>query len=146
MPDPAALLPDARPDETSRKPPHWFKGAYLQLWLSILLSAVAQVLLKLAADQSVHGLWSGIAGLRSGWMWLGILAMVTSLVSWLHALRSIPLIVAFNLAGFVHVLVPLACWIFLGEAVNGLRWLGIGMVFAGVLVIARPAAEAEELL
>jgi drug/metabolite transporter (DMT)-like permease len=127
-------------------PAQWFVSPTLQLWFSIFLSAVAQVFLKLGADQSAGGVLSGVAALRSGWTWLGILAIVAGLGSWLYALRSIPLIIAFNLAAFTHVLIPLACWFFLGETVSGMRWLGIALVFAGVIVIARPVAKAEELL
>jgi len=125
---------------------HWFLRPYTQLWLSILFSAAAQLLLKKGADQTVSSIWLGIAGLRSGWVWLGILALVTSLVSWLHALRSVPLIVAYNLAGAIHILVPLSCAIFLGEKIGLTRGCGIALVLLGVLIVARPVAKVEERL
>ncbi len=133
-------------EEAAVAPAHWFTSPTLQLWIAIILSAASQVFLRMGAHESGGDVWSGISALRSGWTWLGILGIVAGLGSWLHALRSIPLIIAFNLAAFTHVLVPLASWMFLGETVSGQRWLGIGLVFAGVLVIARPAAKAEEEL
>ena len=108
----------------------------------------AQLLLKRGADESVQAAGSftfGIAGLHSPWVWAGIVAMVTSLVSWLYALRFVQLIVAYNLAGLLHVIVPLMSWVCLGEKVGGLRWLGIGLVFVGVLIVARPVIKMEEL-
>src|SRR5271166_3544711 len=81
----------------------WFFNAYTQIMLSILLSTAAQLFLKKGADTAVPEIWLGVEGLRSGWVWLGILAMVTGLFSWLYGLRFIPLNIAFNLAGLVHV-------------------------------------------
>jgi multidrug transporter EmrE-like cation transporter len=128
------------------RPLFWFFHPYLQLVISILLSAAAQVLLKLGIDHSHGESWLGLSGLGSGWVWLGILAMVGSLLSWLQALRYIALNVAFNLTGIIHVLVPLGSWVILGERVSLQRWFGIGLVIAGVLTIAGPLMRAEEKL
>src|SRR3989442_3293471 len=96
---------------------HWFFNAYVQIALSILLSVASQVLMKLGANESVHDAWLGFSGLRSGWVWLGIVTMISSLVCWLHALRTVPLNIAFNLACIAHAVVPLSSWIFLGETI-----------------------------
>ena len=117
---------------------------YAQLAISIALSTAAQVWLKLGA---VHGENAGLlAGLHSPWVWLGIFAMIGSLLTWLNALRAVPLSLAFALAGVIHALVPLACWLWLGEAVSGKRWIGIALVIAGVVVSAKPAMVVEEKL
>ena len=117
---------------------------YAQLAISILLSAAAQVWLKLGAGSGEGA--SILAGLHSPWVWLGILAMIASLVTWLNALRAVPLSLAFALAGIIHALVPLACWLWLGEAISGRRWIGIALVIAGVVVSAKPAMAVEEKL
>jgi len=124
----------------------WFFNPYTQILLSIMLSTAAQLCLKKGADKSVSEIWLGVEGLRSGWVWLGIGAMVTSLFSWLYGLRFVPLNVAFNLAGLVQVLVPLACWLLLGERIGPTRWCGILLVCAGVFVVARPLMRVEEKL
>ena len=117
---------------------------HAQLAVSIVLSTAAQVWLKLGAE---HGESAGVfSGLHSPWVWLGIFAMIGSLLTWLNALRAVPLSVAFALAGVIHALVPLACWVWLGEAISGRRWLGIALVIAGVVVSARPATVVEEKL
>ena len=97
-----------------------------------MLSAAAQLLLKKGADKSVPEIWLGVEGLRSGWVWLGIAAMVTSLFSWLYSLRFMPLNIAYNLAGLIQVLVPLASWLLLGEKIGPTRVCGILLVCAGV--------------
>src|SRR5580692_31750 len=122
-----------------------FLNPYVAIALSVVLDACAQVLLKKGADHSVsHGSLFGIAGLQSGWVWLGIIAMVTSFSSWIYSLRYVPLNVAANLTGVVHVLVPLICWWGMGEQIDAKRWLGIGLVIAGVFIIARPLMKVEE--
>jgi len=125
-----------------------FGNPYTQIFLSVLMNAAAQLLLKHGADESVRASSSfalGFSGLRSMWVWGGIACMIGSLVSWLYSLRFVQLIVAYNLAGLLHVIVPLLSWIFLGERIAGLRWLGIGLVFAGVLIVAKPIIRIEEL-
>jgi drug/metabolite transporter (DMT)-like permease len=124
----------------------WFFNPYTQISLSILLSAAAQLCLKKGADDAVPGILLGFEGLRSGWMWLGIGAMVTSLFSWLYSLRFVPLNIAFNLAGLVQVLVPLAAWLLLGEKIGLTRGCGILLVCAGVYIVARPLMRVEEKL
>ncbi len=100
-------------------PKHWFLNPYVAIALSVVLDACAQVLLKVGADHSiVHGSVIGVAGLLSGWVWLGMVTMVTSLGSWVYSLRFVPLNIASNLTGSVHVLVPLNCWTVLGEQIQ----------------------------
>lgn len=113
---------------------------------SVVLNAASQVFLRIGASDSGADGWSAFRGLASGWVWCGIVAQIASLFSWLQALRSIKLLVAFNLSGLLHVLVPLAGWLFLGEHIPAARWLGITLVLAGVLVVAAPAATVEERL
>ena len=85
----------------------------------------------------------GVTALASPWTWAGIACHILSFASWLHVLRFVPLNVAFSLISVVHVLVPLGAWLFLGEPISLTRWLGIGLVLAGIALVARPAARAE---
>jgi drug/metabolite transporter (DMT)-like permease len=124
----------------------WFFNPYTHILLSILLSTAAQLCLKKGADTSVPEIWLGVEGLRSGWVWIGICAMVTGLFSWLYGLRFVPLNIAFNLAGLVLALVPLAAWLLLGEKMEMTRACGILLVCAGVCVVARPLMRMEEKL
>ena len=122
-----------------------FVSPYFTIAMSVVLDASAQMFLKIGATHSIaQGSWFGVTGLESGWVWLGILSMVTSLGSWLYSLRFVPLNIAANLVGIVHVIVPLSCWFFLGERISAGRWLGIALVIAGVFTIARPLMKVEE--
>ena len=144
MDDPAAS--SLAPETTAAGAPPLSGHRYLHLALSIILSALSQLLLKRGAKTAEAPEWLGLSALHSGWVWLGMLLMIGSLFSWLFALRAIPLSVAFTLAGAIHVLVPLGSWICLGEEIPAKRWCGILLVTLGVLVSARPATVVEEKL
>jgi drug/metabolite transporter (DMT)-like permease len=79
-------------------------------------------------------------------VWWGILFVVLSFLSWLYVLRFIPLTIAFPLSRVVDVLVPLSCWLVLGEMISVRRWLGIALVIIGLAVVAKPVARLEERL
>src|SRR5689334_8646654 len=93
-------------------PMAWWKAPPLQLALSIVFSAAAQLLNKEGAVESIsQGAIFGFQGLASLWVWAGQACMVLSLVSWIYALRTIPLHIAFNFTGTIHVIIPLASWL-----------------------------------
>lgn len=127
-------------------PSRIFSHPSVQVALSVVLSAAAQVLLKIGVGAHSDASVMDFAALRSGWVWLGIAAMIGSLFSWLYALRFVALSVAFTLAGAIHALVPLGCWLFLGESISSMRWFGISLVIAGVVISAKPATVVEEKL
>lgn len=128
----------------------YFLRPYVQLLVCALTGTASEVLLKIGAGQTAHLEaplpWLGLSGLESGWVWIGIVLTVLSFLAWIQALRTIPLGVAFTLSNVVHVLVPLSCWLFLGETINGRRLLGVGFIVVGLLVIAKPFARLDARL
>jgi len=96
-----------------------FLHPYLQLSISIVLTAAA-IFLKIGVDIRLGA--PGYGFLVSLWIWTGISAILLSLFSWLYALKSVPLIVAFNLAATNHILVAIGAWAFLGEKITQQRW------------------------
>ena len=130
--------------------PRWLANPWLQLALNALLVTAYELFLKLGARATAHlaggWSWTGLSGLLSPWTWLGIVCMILSLLSWLYVLRELPLSLAFPLSNVVHVLVPMSCWIFLGETISSRRWFGIVLVIAGLVVVAKPFARIEEKL
>jgi multidrug transporter EmrE-like cation transporter len=128
--------------------PGLFWNPYLQIFLTVLLTAAAQILLKVGAEHSAGNdsvwSWLGLAELGTGMTWLGILAFVASFGGWLYALRFLPLGLAFALTNGVHIFVPLGSWLFLGEHISLLRGSGICVIIAGILLLAQSVAKAEE--
>jgi drug/metabolite transporter (DMT)-like permease len=133
-----------------REPPSGFGNPWLQLALSVLCVFVSELLLKrgatdIAQPDSAFS-WTGINGLESALVWWAILLIIASFVSWLYVLRHLPLTVAYPLSRVVDVLVPLGCWIFLGERISALRWCGIALVIIGLALVAKPIAQIEQRL
>ena len=128
----------------------WFLNPWVQLAICVLLATAAEVFLKRgaadAADLASPWSWTGLNTLNSSWIWWGIIASVVSLFNWLATIRKLPLTLAFPVGNIVHILVPLSCWIFLGESIGPIRWCGITLVLIGLMILARPAARLEERL
>jgi len=142
--------PNVASTNTKPKSPKGLLNPYFQIILGALLAAASEIFLKKGAIETVHLAghvdWTGLSALGSGWVWLAILFYASSFAAWLHVLRFVPLNIAFNLSSIIHVFVPLACWIFLGEAISGTRWFGISLVLLGICVIAKPLVIIEEKL
>src|SRR6266550_13146 len=130
--------------------PYGFRNPWLQLALSVLFVLVSEFLLKRGATDVAEPdsafSWTGINGLASPLVWWAILLIVASFISWLYVLKYIPLTIAFPLSRVVDILVPLSCWIFLGEFISARRWIGIGLVVVGLALVAKPIARMEERL
>lgn len=124
--------------------PYWF------ILMTAALATTSEVFLKIGAantkDLPSPLPWLGISGMTSGWVWLGILLTVLSLLTWMQAIRFIPLVIAFTLSNSVHVLVPLACFFFLHETIDLRRWAGIVLVISGLMLIAKPLAKVDARL
>ena len=133
-----------------RNQPSGFGNPWLQLTLSVVCVLVSELLLKRGAtdiaDLSSAWSWTGVNGLASPLVWLGIAFVIASFVSWLYVLKYIPLTIAFPLSRVVDILVPLGCWIFLRESISILRWSGIALVVIGLALVAKPIAQIEERL
>ena len=130
--------------------PSSFGNPWLQLALSVLCVLASEFLLKRGAadvaEPNSAWSWTGVNGLTSPLVWWAILLIIASFVSWLYVLRYIPLTIAFPLSRVVDILVPLGCWIFLGEFISTLRWCGIALVVIGLALVAKPVAQIEERL
>jgi drug/metabolite transporter (DMT)-like permease len=138
------------PNKSPAQRPTGFGNPWLQLAISTLCTTISELFLKrgavATAEVSETWGWTGLTGLASPLVWLGILFVIASFITWLYVLQHLPLSVAFPASQAVHVLVPLASWIVLGESISSIRWFGIALVLAGLAVMARPAARLEEKL
>ena len=136
-------------DMTNERP-SGFANPWFQLALSVLCVVASELLLKRGASEVANASsalsWTGINGLASPLVWWAILLVVLSFASWLYVLKYIPLTVAFPLSRVVDVLVPISCWIFLGELISVRRWCGIALVVIGLALVAKPVARLEEQL
>lgn len=130
--------------------PKGFANPWLVLGFEVICVLVYELLQKRGASATAHlsqvWSWTGISALASPLTWLAMGLMIISLVSWLYVLRHIPLSVAFPLSRVVDILVPLSCWMILGEDISMRRWCGIALVIIGLVLTAKPSAQLEEKL
>src|SRR5256714_10684802 len=135
---------------TTQSKPTGFGNPWLQLGLSIACVAIYELLLKRGAadtaNLSARWSWTGLTGLASIYVWVAIVLVILSLITWLYVLRYIPLSIAFPISQAVHVLVPLGSWFVLAENIVTLRWIGIALVSLGLADVERPVARLEEEL
>jgi multidrug transporter EmrE-like cation transporter len=121
-------------------------SAYLKLLFCAVLSAAAEVFLKVGADAGGADATMNFSALAHAGTWIGIVFFVANFVVWLDVLRTVPVGIAFAVQAVVQLMVPVAAWAFLNEQISAGRALGIILVFAGVIVAAAPSALAEERL
>lgn len=135
---------------TTENNPTGFRNPWLHLAISVACVTVYELLLKRGAAETANlsstWSWTGLTGLASIYVWIAIVFVIVSLITWLYVLRYLPLSIAFPISQAVHVLVPLGSWLVLGENIVTLRWVGIALVSLGLAVVARPVARLEEEL
>ncbi|MFI4929534.1 MAG: SMR family transporter [Burkholderiales bacterium] len=117
----------------------------------VLLNAVAQLLLKAGAsnsgaislDAGSAVLWRTAVGLAQHPYILGGLACyVVSVIVWIVALSRVEVSIAYPMLSIGYVVNALLAWWLFKEDVNAQRWLGIGVIIVGVVLVARSGAHS----
>ncbi|AUW95522.1 hypothetical protein BXT84_10000 [Sulfobacillus thermotolerans] len=104
---------------------------YITAFVSIVLSSLAQVLLKLLMRD--HILSFGL--LTQPLFYAGFLAYGLSAILWLQVLAKLPLVVAYPLVSLNFVFVAMAgAWV-LHERISWHMILGLGLIIGGIVVI-----------
>jgi multidrug transporter EmrE-like cation transporter len=120
--------------------------AFAFLFTGILLNAGAQLLLKagtnalgvitLTRDNWFSMLWRMA---HTGPFIAGVACYVVSLLVWIMGLSRVPVSIAYPLLSLAYIINAIAAYFLFGEAMTVMRWLGLGLIIAGVFLIARPA-------
>jgi drug/metabolite transporter (DMT)-like permease len=74
----------------------------------------------------------------------GLFLFVVSAVSWLLVLSRVPLSFAYPFAGLTYLLITLFGKFILQEHVPALRWLGIALIIAGIVLVGKTAPPEPE--
>ena len=77
----------------------------------------------------------------SPFLWLGLLTVLVIFVIWSTILSKIDLSVAVPVASFSYILVPIVSIVFLHEQISILRWAGILIILAGVILVSLTSEE-----
>ena len=120
------------------------------LWLialSIVMGVGGQLAIKLGVSHAGGGLPSGagLAGLlafivRSPAILGGLLLYGIGALAWVVVLSRLDLSLAYPFLALNFVFVVAVSRFVLGEPVPWLRWVGVGVICVGILVVARSAA------
>ena len=111
----------------------------LSLLQSTLLAA-GQMMLKQALIKM--GSYSGIGQFLKGelpnfwWYGCGILFTSATLL-WMYILKHFPFSVAYPLSCLSFLIGMIGAWIFLGESIPLVRWIGIALILLGAVFIAK---------
>lgn len=120
-------------------------------WLLLLggvaLNAAAQLLLKAATrtsgvlvSDSGELSWSALAHLTRAYpLWIGLSFYGVSVILWLGALSRVPVSVAYPMLSAGYVVNAIAAAFLFGEALSVPKFMGILLIIAGVIVLARAA-------
>jgi multidrug transporter EmrE-like cation transporter len=111
------------------------------IWLviTILLGSLGQFFLKTAADSAGNNstIFSFYAGaLLNFRMFIGVLCYGISFLIWIKVLVLYELSFARPFVGIGYVITALLALFFLGEKISPARWLGIGLIVAGIAVMS----------
>ncbi len=144
-PDPhAALTP------LPSQPPRPRNAALLSLFLVVSCVTTADVLLKLGANAAraddSHGFLSslGLVAMVSPYTLVGIVFHLCGLAAWLYALRHLPLTLAYCFTALQQATIALGAWLWLGEHITPQRWVGIGIIATGVLLLVPSIVKSEQ--
>jgi multidrug transporter EmrE-like cation transporter len=110
----------------------------------VLLNAGAQLLLKAgvqplgALSVGLHNLVPTTLRVLSQWpILLGLSFYVISVGVWIVGLSRVEVSIAYPMLSLGYVVNALAAWYLFGEALGPMRWAGMMLILAGVLVISR---------
>ena len=114
------------------------------LLCGVLLNAFAQLWLKAATRVSgplvttdAHLMGRALQLLAVPSLWYALTAYGVSVIVWIVGLSRVPVSQAYPLLSLGYVLnIGLAWWLF-GEVPNVQRVLGVGVIIAGVVLVAR---------
>jgi len=130
------------------------KGSPLMLLglilVSVLLAAMAQIVLKHGMNHVTHELQQAQGpgahfkldgpSLRTAagtfWVWAGLAIFGISAFVWLAVLSRAALSFAYPFAALTYVVIVLYDTL-RGEAVTGLRWGGVALIVAGIVLVSR---------
>jgi multidrug transporter EmrE-like cation transporter len=108
-------------------------ASFSLLLIGVLLNAAAQLLLKAGTNAMPLGLRLAI----EPHILAGLAFYAVSVVVWVIALSRVPVSIAYPMLSIGYVVNAIAAWQLLGESLSALRLGGIGVIIAGVFMVAR---------
>lgn len=118
--------------------------AFALVLAGVLLNACAQLLIKAGATTAGHFSFTPDHIIRAGlhfatqWQILaGLACYAVSVVVWILALTRVQVSVAYPMLSLGYLVTAVAAWWLFGEALSVHKLLGIAVIIAGVVLLAR---------
>ena len=118
--------------------------SFALIFTGVMLNAAAQILMKAGTNAIGHFDFSVANILPIGWKlateWHIITALFCyglSVVVWILALSRVPVSIAFPLLSMAYIVTAVAAWYLLGEALSLSKFVGIGVIILGVIILSR---------
>jgi undecaprenyl phosphate-alpha-L-ara4N flippase subunit ArnE len=115
------------------------KAVILTLFQCFLLAS-GQVCFKLAVEKIDKFRWTWIYFsdlLTNWWLLLSGICLISATILWGFILKYFPFSVAYPLTAFAYVFGMLASVFIFKEIVPVTRWIGVGLIIAGVIFLAK---------
>jgi drug/metabolite transporter (DMT)-like permease len=108
------------------------------IFLTVVATVASQVFFKLAVRNAAltETPLLSVAAMINPAVLAGLTFSVVSIVAWLSALNRLDLSTAYPFMSLTFPLVLIASSIFFGESVSLLRWLGIFIIMAGLIIVS----------
>lgn len=121
---------------------------WVMLIAGVLLNAIAQLLIKAGTNAmgapigelvSEVGVGGVLVKVITNWWILGGLACyVVSVGLWIIVLSQVPVSMAYPMLSIGYIFNALAAFVLFRELLSVSQWIGIGVIVAGVVLVANP--------
>jgi len=116
--------------------------AFLLVLIAVLFSVTGELFLKEGMTRvgvlSLATLGPTVGRMLRTWpLYAGLGSIACGALFWLAALSRVDLSWAYPLLSMGYILVLIFSWLFLGETVSYIRWIGAILVVIGVILVTR---------
>lgn len=117
----------------------------LLVFLSVLIGTIGQLCIKAAMVRLGPVAFSSPTEItNSGWqilrqplIWVALPFYGAGFIIWAAALSRLPLSFAYPLLAVGYLINPVAAMILFNESISPLRWMGIGVIILGIILVGR---------
>lgn len=108
-------------------------ASFALVLVGVLLNAAAQLLLKAGTNAMPLGPRLALEPHILG----GLACYAVSVVVWVVALSRVPVSIAYPMLSIGYIVNAVAAWYLFGETLSTMKLAGIGVIVAGVFIVAR---------
>jgi len=115
---------------------------YLFLTISIISTAIAQILTKYGAMQT-GGISAGnflgtmFKVIFNPFIFIGLVILGIGFFFWVQALTKLDLSLAYPAVASAYVIVTIVSSVIFSEVISPLRWLALGIIVLGVILLSQ---------